>query len=75
MHMLQLAVSLSKKDIELKSLTSSKQQGGLLAKAREDDVLSEFIDNIMKTAEMDSALTTILVDAKRTAFAAKRRLG
>jgi hypothetical protein len=47
-------------------------RGGLIAEANADVVLNECIDNATQTAGTDSAVTTTLIDVKRTAFAAKR---
>jgi hypothetical protein len=59
---------------KFKSHTSLNRQGGLLAEAKADVFLSECIDTAKKADQTDSATTTILIDVKRTAFVAKKRI-
>jgi hypothetical protein len=57
-----------------KSLTSSKHQAALVAEARAAAVLSDYIVSAKKSYQISSAITTVLIHAKRVAFAAKKRM-
>jgi hypothetical protein len=59
---------------KFKSLTSSKRQVALFAEARAAAVLSECIFNAKKNDQTDSAIRTVMINAKKVAFASKRRI-
>jgi hypothetical protein len=56
-----------------KSLTSSNHQTALVVEARVAAVLTDCIVSANKSAHIDSTVTTVLIHAKRVAFAAKKR--
>jgi hypothetical protein len=56
-----------------KSLISSYHQAALVAEARAAAVLTDCIVSAKKSAQNDSAVTTVLIHAKSVAFAAKKR--
>jgi hypothetical protein len=58
---------------KFKSLTLSKRQAALVAEAQTASVLTDCIASAKKSANIDSVVTTVLVHAKRVAFAAKKR--
>jgi hypothetical protein len=58
---------------KFKSLTSSKLQATLVAEAWAAAILTDCIVIANKSAQIDSVITTVLMHAKRVAFAAKKR--
>jgi hypothetical protein len=57
---------------KFKSLTSSKRQAALVAESRAAVVLTDCIVSKKKSAQNNSAITNVLIHAKRVAFAAKK---
>jgi hypothetical protein len=55
-------------------ITSSKLNVARVAKARTVNVISECIDNVFKVAEMDAAITKIIIDVKKALFTVKNKI-